>query len=370
MLVHELKEGVGIPMNGHERFLRTINFQEPDRVITYDLLGNSELIERYGGSGTAIEKNAQVMRTLGIDVTRGIYDPDRHWLEDKVDLWKRHYGLDPDGWKVTPQGGTSWISQRPFNDLEGLKRNMPQMPKKKEMAEWYVPTLKEIKRVFGEDLVFIGATEGPVTDAFDYTGTTLFCELIYDAPDIVEQLLDVTTLWARNLAELYVENAIGPAFFICDDIAYKTGTIFSPKWLREHVYDRWKYIYEPAKKAGFKCFYHSDGDLMGVLDELVNYVEIDGLNPLEPLAGMDPKVIRDRYPDLIILGNIDSSTVLAHGTPREVEESVKKLIQDIAPSGGLCAGSSTEIHEGIPVENVHALYEAIKRWGRYPITIN
>ena len=43
-------------MNGHERFLRTINFQEPDRVITYDLLGNSELIERYGGSGTAIEK--------------------------------------------------------------------------------------------------------------------------------------------------------------------------------------------------------------------------------------------------------------------------------------------------------------------------
>lgn len=361
---------MGIPMNGHERFLRTINFQEPDRVITYDLLGNSELIERYGGSGTAIEKNAQVMRTLGINATRGIYDPDRHWLEDKVDLWKRHYGLDPDGWKVTPQGGTSWISQRPFNDLEGLKRNMPQMPKKNEMAQWYVPTLKDIKRVFGEDLVFIGATEGPVTDAFDYTGTALFCELIYDAPDIVEQLLDVTTLWARDLAELYVENAIGPAFFICDDIAYKTGTIFSPKWLREHVYDRWKYIYEPVKKAGFKCFYHSDGDLMGVLDDLVDYVEIDGLNPLEPLAGMDPKIIRDRYPDLIILGNIDSSTVLAHGTPGEVEESVKKLIQDIAPSGGLCAGSSTEIHEGIPLENVHALYDAIKRWGRYPITIN
>jgi len=60
---------------------------------------------------------------------------------------------------------------------------MPAMPKKCEVEEWFKPVIREIKEVYDSfDVVFIGAVEGPVTDAFTYADMTLFCQAIYDAP--------------------------------------------------------------------------------------------------------------------------------------------------------------------------------------------
>ena len=349
-------------MNAKERLMKTFNFEKVDRVPTYDLLMNDELYNKFGGSeGTVIERNARMMKAIGLDCTRGIYNPSEHWIKEKVRCWEKFLGIKPGGFEVSSGGGTSWFSKRPFNDIEGLKRNLPSMPKKDELANWYIPFLKQVKEVFDRyDLAYIGATEGPLTDAYDYVDLELFSIAIFDAPDEINYLLEVTTEWAKILAELYCEFPTSNAFFMGDDIAYKTGTIFSPTWLKENVYSRWKSIYQPLKDKGIKCIYHSDGNLYSVLDDLVKEIGIDGLNPIEPTADMDIIKISKMYPDLVLLGNIDTATVLSYGSPEEVKNATHKLLKEMNTRGGLLLGSSTEVSDAVPVENILAMYKAAR----------
>ena len=160
--------------------------------MTYDFVDHRELFETYGGTGSLIERNARMASKIGLDVTRAIYDPDHHWMGGKIQNWIRFFGVDPESWEVTEAGGTAWISKRPFHDLKSLEKNMPGMPKKCEVEEWFKPVITEIKEVYDSfDVVFIGAVEGPVTDAFTYADMTLFCEAIFDAPELVDRLMEV-----------------------------------------------------------------------------------------------------------------------------------------------------------------------------------
>ena len=46
-------------MTNHDRFVRTINWEIPDRIMTYDIIDNREVFERFGGQGDLIERNAR-----------------------------------------------------------------------------------------------------------------------------------------------------------------------------------------------------------------------------------------------------------------------------------------------------------------------
>jgi hypothetical protein len=134
--------------------------------MTYDFIDNRELLERFGGQGELVERNARMAKNIGLDVTRYVYDPDNHWMGAKIQNWIRFFGVDPGGWRITQTGGTAWISKRPFHDLKGLEKNMPNMPKKGEVEEWYKPRIRAIKEIYDAyDVVFIGAVEGPGSHA-------------------------------------------------------------------------------------------------------------------------------------------------------------------------------------------------------------
>jgi hypothetical protein len=353
-----------IGLNSKERFDATFNFSKVDRVLTYDLLMNRELYEKFAGTeGSLIECNARMMKATGLDCTRGIYDPSEHWLSAKLKCWERFFGIASWGYKIERSGGTSWISGRPFNDLAGLKKNLPKMPEKDQVAEWYIPFLREVKYVFDRyDLVYIGETEGPLTDLYNFIGLELLAEAIYDTPDEVEYLLDVTTEWASILAELYCEFPVSHGFFLGDDVAYKTDVLFSPEWLRKNIYPRWKKILKPLKENKIKCIFHSDGNLYKILDDLVNDIAIDGLNPIEPSAGMDIVSIAQKYPKLVMLGNIDTTTVLAYGNTQDVQNTVTDLLGQFCNRGGLCLGSSTEVGDSVPMQNILAMYRAAREF--------
>jgi len=158
-----------------ERFVATLNGEKPDRILTYDFCDNEELLVKFGGYDKSktyeldelVHVNVKAFKSVGLDVTRSIHDPANDWMGmgDKITNWVRFFGVDPDNWEITRKGGTTWISKRPFTDLKGLEKHMPNPPKFEEVAEWYMPLIKYAKEVFDEnDLVFIGAAEGPITD--------------------------------------------------------------------------------------------------------------------------------------------------------------------------------------------------------------
>ena len=60
---------------------------------------------------------------------------------------------------------------------------------------------------------------------------------------------------------------------------------------------------------------------------------------------------------------------LPYGTPYDVEDETLELIEKIGPQGGLFIGSSSEVHDLVPVANVVTMYRTVHEYGHYPIDV-
>jgi hypothetical protein len=346
-----------------ERVMRTMRFEETDRTPVYDILQNDALIEHYAGErldaaqGDRVKAKA-IGRTL--DLTRMPEGPAQP-----------HTERDEHGFVLQIEPWTSWIIERPFHDLPSFVtwvkeeiRRTEQQVFDRAYAERFHQRIRDFQALFAQadptgrndpTLMIVESGVG-LTEAYWMAGFEQFSYLCADDPDLVEEWLE-----ARNQAELRRVAAIAgpeliPLALTYDDIAFKTAPLFSPVWLRKHWVPRLKRLVDAWHARDTLCVYHSDGNLWPVLDDLVA-CGIDGLNPLEVLAGMTVKAVRQRYPHLVLTGGIDVSQLLVYGTPDEVRATCKQAIAD-AGGRGYLIGSSTELHWDVKPENAIAMFEA------------
>ena len=141
--------------------------------------------------------------------------------------------------------------------------------------------------------------------------------------------------------------------------------MINPDFLREEWLPRVKKVIAPIKKRGIKVLFHSDGNIWEFIDDLID-AGFEGINPLEPIAGMEIGKVKKKYGDkLVLLGGIDCSQTLPLGSPNDVEKAVIKAIKEGAPGSGFCLGSSSEIRTGTPVINAITMFKTAAKYGRY-----
>jgi len=152
--------------------------------------------------------------------------------------------------------------------------------------------------------------------------------------------------------------------FLLTDYAFNNGTFFSPRMFARLVSPFSKRLVEEIHKGGAFAVQHSDGNLLGVLDQMLEW-GLDGLHSLDPLAGMDIKVIREKVGDrLCLFGNVDCSKVHT-GTHAEIEESARYCLENGPLDGtGYVYTSSNCIFEGIPPENYRFMLSIRDAWAK------
>jgi uroporphyrinogen-III decarboxylase len=82
---------------------------------------------------------------------------------------------------------------------------------------------------------------------------------------------------------------------------------------------------------------------------------------------MDLRTLKRSYGNQILFnGAIDSHHVLIRGTPEFVRQETHRVLDIMKTGGGYVAGASHDyILEETPVENVFAMFDAIKEFGTY-----
>ena len=82
---------------------------------------------------------------------------------------------------------------------------------------------------------------------------------------------------------------------------------------------------------------------------------------------MDLRRLKANFGDKMVFnGAIDSHHVLIDGTPGSVRRSTRDVLDIMMPGGGYIAGASHDtILEETPVENVVAMFDAIREFGVY-----
>ena len=103
-------------------------------------------------------------------------------------------------------------------------------------------------------------------------------------------------------------------------------------------------------------FMHTDGNINTVMERIVD-CGFDGLQSLQPSAGMDIAQIKKEYGTrLCLMGNVDLDRLLPFGTPEEVSRQVAWLCETINQDGGYILSTCNILTNIIPVENVYAMY--------------
>lgn len=345
------------------RILAAMNFEEPDRVPIWDYLDNRGIVT-YLAPGIADygEAMVQVYHKLGIDLCRG---------------FGGSFGEEDEGRKVQDQHGdvtaqvsgrTQWKVKYEISSFEALKNYTCPLPTEDEKQQWLEDTKKN-QEMFAPWTMFVPGHGCGFHAAYGMMGVTFFSLAMYDYREEVERVIFEISRRAAEFAKVAARANLCPLFFIGDDIAYKERLLYSPDFLRATFIPALQRCCEPLNNAGIKVIFHSDGYVMEILDDMIE-AGISGLNPIEPAAGMDIGLIKQRYGQRLILsGNVDCSQVLPLGSVADVIAATKECLRLAAPGGGHFIGSSSEITPATPVENILAFYQTCHEAGKYPIRL-
>jgi hypothetical protein len=150
------------------------------------------------------------------------------------------------------------------------------------------------------------------------------------------------------------------------DFGAQTGTFISRKAYRE-LYQPFHRIINAYihKHSSWKTFIHSCGS---VADLIPDFIEsgFDILNPVQTsAAGMDPVKLKKTYGrDLVFWGGgVDTQKTLPFGTPEDVYNEVRERIRIFGDGGGFVFNTVHNIQANVPVENVEAMFRALREGG-------
>lgn len=159
-------------------------------------------------------------------------------------------------------------------------------------------------------------------------------------------------------------------FVISDDLGSQEAPLISPQAYREMVKPHQAAVIAAIKQeTKAKVFFHSDGNIYPLLGDMIE-VGVDIINPVQTSAGEmgdTARLKREFGRHVTFNGGIDTRWVLPRGSVKDVRDEVRRRIRDLAPGGGYIASAVHCIQPDVPPENVVAMCDEVREYGRYPI---
>jgi uroporphyrinogen-III decarboxylase len=208
-------------------------------------------------------------------------------------------------------------------------------------------------------------------DAADLLGMAGLMMKLTDAPEIVDAVLEHVVDYYFEVSRRSFDMAADAmdVFFIGNDFGSQQGPLLSPRQFERFLSPHLRRLIQLGHDYGLKVQLHCCGGYEPLIP-LMLAAGLDGLHAVQPRCrGMDLRTLKRRYGDRVLFnGAIDSQQVLIEGTPASVRAAVREVLAIMAPGGGYVAGASHDyLLEETPVENVVAMFNAVREFGRYPV---
>ncbi|MBN1901614.1 methyltransferase [Candidatus Sumerlaeota bacterium] len=120
------------------------------------------------------------------------------------------------------------------------------------------------------------------------------------------------------------------------------------------------------KNSDWKTFIHSCGSVYELIPEFID-AGFDILNPVQcSAAGMDAARLKKEFGrDLVFWGGgVDTQKTLPFGAPDQVYQEVRERIQIFNEGGGFVFNSIHNVQSKVPLENMLAMFRAVKDDGQ------
>ena len=272
---------------------------------------------------------------------------------DFVPPWIAEMGKDE-------RTGRTYIKKGLLTSEDSLKLFETYLPDPDHPAR-YEQVAKWIAQYKGDYAVFARIRLGSAS-TLESMGIMEFSYNAYDNPSLVKEVHRRFSEWTIKVVE-HLNQLDFDFFWANDDLADTKAPFVSRAMYQELILPYQKMVAQAIKKP---WIFHSDGNLMPILDDLLT-LGMNGLHPIQPSA-MDIGQVKAKYGNRIcIVGNIDLDYTLTLGTPEEVDQEVRERIAVAGQGGGYIITSANSLPDYCKTENVWAMSRAIQKYGRYPL---
>lgn len=192
-------------------------------------------------------------------------------------------------------------------------------------------------------------------------------EFVYrlkDEPDRVKEEADMMVNRALERAEIIAKHGGLDGFALCSDYCFNTGPFLSPNLFSEFITPYLYKLTEGYRDMEFYVIKHTDGNIMPILDQLVQ-TNPHAIHSLDPQGGVDIREVKRLVGDKVcLIGNVNCG-LLQTGTDGEVIESVRYALKYGMPGGGYIFSTSNCIYTGMPLTRYELMLEIWRKEGIY-----
>lgn len=344
-------------MNSIERTLLTLENKHPDRVP----------IDLHNFMVTA--------RMMGVDSYADFFRDGEAMAEGQIKAWRR-FGHDI----LLVENGTAALAEACGVQVEYLRDSAPvaKVPAIKNLDEvdnlilpdpYKDPQLKELLKTtrivveeIGDKAFIIGrADQGPFSLASEIRGLGNFMMdlALGKQLDQIHKLLG----FCRQVVHRYALAQIDQGAH-CTSIGDSPSgpDLISPEYYRRYAYPYVKQLVADLKAKNVMLSYHICGNATPIIEDMVStqaaIIEIDQKADMRKCK----EAARGKT---TLLGPIDPSDIMAKGTPEMVAKKCREALEVLAPGGGYILGPGCALPATTPDENIDAMIETAKKYGRY-----
>ncbi|WP_255336553.1 uroporphyrinogen decarboxylase family protein [Methanosarcina sp. KYL-1] len=339
-------------MSPMERVLSTLSFEEPDHVPFFLLLtvqGAREvgvsIKEYYSNPEYVARAQLRMQERYGHDCLYSFY-----YAALELEAWGGKAIFYEDG---PTNAGRPVISS--FEEIESLEA--PSVPDTRKLQK-VLETTAILKENVGDEIPIIGVVMSPFSLPVMQLGFSSYLDLIYEAPEHFEALMQANEDFCVEWANAQLEAG---ATAICYFDPVSSTTIMPREMYLKTGFEVAKRTL--AKIKGPTGTHMASGRSLPILGDLIKTgTSIVGTSTLEDLA----EVKKACEKQVTVMGNLNAIE-MCRWTPETAESAVRTAISKAASGGGfILSDNHGEIPWQVPHEVLMDLSKAVKKWGRYP----
>jgi uroporphyrinogen decarboxylase len=175
---------------------------------------------------------------------------------------------------------------------------------------------------------------------------------------VLDQVTAQSVLRARAFARAGVD-----VLCLGDDVGMQSSLMMKAECYRDWLKPRLARVIAAARaeKPGLLVWYHSDGNVLPVIDDLIE-AGVDILNPVQP-ESMDFAEVHARWGDrLSFHGTLGIQSTMPFGTPADVRATVQRNLRIAGARGGLFCAPTHMLEPEVPWENIEAYLSACREF--------
>ena len=243
--------------------------------------------------------------------------------------------------------------------IENYKRDLKKLqlfdPYKNKRLVTLLKGTRRLKARFNGEVPVMGYVQAPFRHASMLRGPENIMRDMYKQKEDLRELCEIA-LSSLIVYVVAVISAGADIIFISDPTS--SGDAVSKKQWEEWGLPLTTRLVKLIKRSGVKTIMHICGNTEDRLESLamtgVDCLSLDEADDFE-------RVRKILGPDYLLMGNV-STTLMAIGSPEEVEEATKEVIRKAGKDGHLLVSGGCLVAENCPPENIRAMVKTTKEY--------